>query len=140
MICVCQQRRQGVGKELEDGLSKSGSKNKERHNELNQNTNNHGLPIDVLAVSTGDIKAGEEDQVPENTHGPIAAVVVGRFSWDEDTEKKRNNYNKGSSRSAMLLRDNLFHNVHTMAPAELEWTWQKLALQFAVFERTYTNT
>ena len=140
MICVCQKSRQSIGNELKDCLAKSSSEDEESHDKLNENTDNDRLPVDVLSVPASDIKSRQEYEISENTDSPVTAFVVWRFSWDENTKEECNKDNASCSDGTMALGDDLFHHSYTMAPTELEWSEEILALKLVgSVQETYTK-
>ena len=140
MVCISQQCRQSIRKELEDRLAKSGSEDEESNDELSEKANNDRLPVDVLSVPASDIKSRQEYEISENTDSPFTAFVVWRFSWDENTKEECNKDNASSSDGTVALGDDLFHYSHTMAPTELEWSDEILALKLVgSVQETYTK-
>ena len=140
MIRVCQKSRQSIGNELEDCLAKGSSEDEESHDELNENADNDRLPVYVLSVPAGNIKSSQEYEVSENTDSSVTAFVVLRFPRDENTKEECSKDNASSSDGTMALRDDLFHHSYTMAPTELEWSDEILALKLVgSVQETYTK-
>lgn len=93
--------------EAEDVVTNASSQNKEGDDELNQHTDDDGVPVDRLSVArSGPEGEDEHGQTKERNStvgaGVVLALLTGHGTNDDDGNGKR-----GASRSAQLRRNHL---------------------------------